>query len=202
VNRATEVFDGQAWLEKKLATGGAVGWDMEWIPDTGAREENPVALMQFADAHTALLLRTHRSGKWLPKCVRDLLLSKSCQKVTLGYDGSDRRKVQASFDLEPEAVVDLQKMAEDRGFQRSIGLKKLGRAFGLKMYKDPTLSMSFWEASTLSEDQVRYAADDAFFTYSLYDRLLMFQRSNALDAGTEDESVEGLEDPDDEASLL
>eukprot|EP00439_Symbiodinium_sp_Y106_P012920 s4896_g1.t2 len=201
VNRQTEVFDGQAWLEKKLATGGAVGWDMEWTPDTG-REENPVALMQFADAHTALLLRTHRSGNWLPKSVRDLLLSQSCQKVTLGYDGSDRRKVQNSFGLEPEGVVDLQTMAEDRGFQRSIGLKKLGRAFGLKMYKDPTLSMSFWEASRLSEDQMRYAADDAFFTYSLYDRLLMFRGSSALGAETEDESFEGLEDPDDEASLL
>ncbi|CAE7403505.1 Wrn [Symbiodinium sp. CCMP2592] len=202
VNRHTEVFDGQAWLEKKLATGGAVGWDMEWTPDTGGREENPVALMQFADAHTALLLRTHRSGNWLPKSVRDLLLSKSCQKVTLGYDGSDRRKVQTSFGLEPEGVVDLQAMAEDRGFQRSIGLKKLGRAFGLKMYKDPTLSISFWEASSLSEDQVRYAADDAFFTYSLYDRLLMFQGSGTLGAETEDESFEGPEDPDDEASLL
>ena len=68
-----EEFEGREWLEDKLAQRQPVGWDMEWEPDRNGTD-NPVALMQFADEHICLLLRTYIAERaaavnWLPTVV-------------------------------------------------------------------------------------------------------------------------------------
>ena len=103
INPKTTKFPGSDWLEGKLKTKQAVGWDVEWPPDGRTQAENPVALMQFADAETALLVRTHRTGQWLPSVIREVLTSETCTKVCVGYDSAAKHKMRMSFDLQPAA---------------------------------------------------------------------------------------------------
>ncbi|CAJ1403197.1 unnamed protein product [Effrenium voratum] len=164
-----EHAEGLAWLAGKLRRGEAVAWDMEWIPDS-RRSQNPVELLQFADDDTALLVKM--GGKrQLPKVVRELLTSSDCIKVTVGQD--DRDKVEQSFELTAANVVDLQSLAQEKGLGSSLGLQKMAQLFGMKMFKDHTITMSNW-AGQLSKEQVQYAAEDAYFTYQIYDQLSLF----------------------------
>ena len=54
---------------------------------------NRIALMQFADRDTALLLRTHRTERWLPTVLKQVLASETCPKICVGWDGADKKKL-------------------------------------------------------------------------------------------------------------
>ncbi|CAJ1331100.1 unnamed protein product [Effrenium voratum] len=178
-----EHAEGLTWLAGKLRRGEAVAWDMEWIPDS-RRSQNPVELLQFADDDTALLVKM--GGKrQLPKVVRELLTSSDCIKVTVGQD--DRDKVEQSFELTAANVVDLQSLAQEKGLGSSLGLQTMAQLFGMKMFKDHTITMSNW-AGQLSKEQVQYAAEDAYFTYQIYDQLSLFDDVHGSDEIETDEA--------------
>lgn len=154
---------------------------MEWQPDRTKEALNPVALMQFSDESTALLLRTHRTLQYLPEAVRHCLESETCLKVGVGWDGPDKTKFANTFRFQPYGIHDLAQTAKQKGLKES-GLKSLTEHFGWRMCKDGRMARSNWaQSEELSEDQIMYAAEDAYFSYLLYDKL------NALpDPGPED----------------
>ncbi|CAE8690483.1 unnamed protein product [Polarella glacialis] len=161
-----EQFEGRFWLQEKLKNHGILGFDMEW-PSDRKGSNNRVALMQFADENTALLIRTHKSLNWLPALVKEVLISPSIRKVCVGHDGNDRQKLDSTFGLELAGVVDLIELADRKGFQGS-GLKTLASECNWNMKKDKRISVSDWAADSLSEDQKIYAAEDAYFTYMMW----------------------------------
>eukprot|EP00913_Durusdinium_trenchii_P022731 g21347.t1 len=169
-SKSSEDFQGSKWLENKslprLASTGRdarsrnrqpVGFDLEWPPDRMKDSNNPIALMQFSDDETALLVRTHRTERWLPNILKQVLSSENCQKICVGWDGADKKKMKSSFELEVAGLLDLATLASQKGL-RERGLKALAEHFGLHMKKDGT-------------DQIAYAAEDAYFTYILKDKL-------------------------------
>ena len=92
---ALDQFEGREWLAYVLRRRASIGFDIEWRPDRDRSASNPVALMQLADNDTALLLRTHRSKRWLPEIVQQVLKSSVVRKACVGY-GGDRRKMELS----------------------------------------------------------------------------------------------------------
>jgi len=170
VDGQTEDFEGRTWLENRVRQGMPVGWDLEWQPDRIQGSDNPIALMQFADENMALLLRTHKTGNWLPASVLRALWSDSCSKLGVGWDGADKGKMQNTFNFLPNAIVDLAEMAKKKGLTEQ-GLKSLTEHFGIKMRKDSRVARSNWAADKLTSEQMQYAADDAHFTYMLLDHL-------------------------------
>lgn len=160
-----EFFEGQSWLADVVMHQRTVGFDMEWKPDRGT--DNPVALLQFADEDTALLLRTHVSKRWLPKIVLETLKSPYVKKVCIGYDSNDKRKLINSFDFELVGHIDIVDLVCKKGIQCSPGLQKLTEHFGWRVKKDKIIGRSDWSTQDLSEEQVAYAAEDAFFTLKL-----------------------------------
>lgn len=170
INRRTEEFDGRDWLVHRTNEGLPLGWDLEWQPDRSKEQDNPVALMQFADDTTALLIRTHRTRGWLPQAVVKALKSESCAKVGVGYDGNDKMKMQNTFNLQPSNVRDLAVVAKKKGLAEQ-GLKALCEHFGFKPKKDSRCARSDWAIAQLSLAQVQYAADDAYFPFMI-DHLL------------------------------
>mmetsp|Transcript_97900 Transcript_97900/g.227007 ORF Transcript_97900/g.227007 Transcript_97900/m.227007 type:complete len:584 (-) Transcript_97900:47-1798(-) len=166
----SEEFQGRAWLENRVREKLPMGWDLEWQPDRTKESDNPIALMQFADESTALLLRTHRTRNWLPTAVLKALLSDSCTKVGVGWDGPDKLKMQSTFNFLPQGIYDLSEVAKKKGLGEQ-GLKTLTEHFGLKMRKDPRVARSNWASPFLTQEQVYYAAEDAYFSYLLYDKL-------------------------------
>lgn len=176
-----ESFEGAKWLESKFRNRQPIGWDLEWPPDRTKDSNNPIALMQFADHETVLLIRTHRTERWLPNVVKQVLSSETCVKICVGWDGADKKKMKSSFELEPAGLLDLATLASQKGL-RERGLKALAEHFGLKMKKETRVARSDWATLQLSKEQVAYAAEDAYFTYLLKDKL------EAL-TDVEDESV-------------
>lgn len=169
VDGQTEEFEGKAWLEGRVRDKLPVGWDLEWQPDW-KDGNNPIALMQFADDKTALLLRTHNSGSWLPVCVMKALLSESCTKIGVGWDGNDKLKMQSTFNFQPVGIYDLSDLARKKGLAET-GLKKMTEYFGYKVRKESRVARTNWATWQLSQEQIQYAAEDAYFTYLLYDKL-------------------------------
>jgi len=176
-----ESFEGAKWLESKFRNRQPIGWDLEWPPDRTKDSNNPIALMQFADHETVLLIRTHRTERWLPNVVKQVLSSETCVKICVGWDGADKKKMKSSFELEPAGLLDLANLASQKGL-RERGLKALAEHFGLKMKKETRVARSDWATLLLSKEQIAYAAEDAYFTYLLKDKL------EALN-DVEDESV-------------
>jgi len=170
VDGQTEDFEGRTWLDGRVRDRLPVGWDLEWQPDRITGSDNPVALMQFADENMALLLRTHKTRNWLPSSVLRALLSDSFCKVGVGWDGVDKQKMQNTFHFQPNGIVDLADIARKKGLAEQ-GLKSLTEHFGIKMRKDPRVARSNWAANELTKEQIQYAADDAYFSFMLLDRL-------------------------------
>lgn len=170
INGKSEEFDGKDWLEEKVRQKQPVGWDLEWQPDRSKDSDNPIALMQFADDKTALLLRTHKTRQWLPSIVIRALLSDTCTKISVGWDGPDKQKMNSTFDFEPQGILDLAHLSPQKGLQER-GLKGLAQHFGWKMRKDSRCARSNWAAHSLTEEQIAYAAEDAYFTYLVHEKL-------------------------------
>jgi hypothetical protein len=170
VDGQTEDFEGRSWLESRVRDQLPVGWDLEWQPDRIKGSDNPIALMQFADENMALLLRTHKTRNWLPASVLRALLSDSCSKIGVGWDGLDKQKMQSTFHFQPNGIIDLASIAKKKGLAEQ-GLKSLTEHFGIKMRKDPRVARSNWAAHELTLEQIQYAADDAYFSYKLLDHL-------------------------------
>ena len=156
-----------------------VGLDMEWKPDRCKENSNHVALIQLAFGGSVWLVRTCEID--LPHFVRQLLKDSSVVKVVAGLDSSDRNKMQSSFGIEvpknPEEAgfVDISLLARECGFVGS-GVKKLCERYGLPIEKNKKVSCSNWAAARLTEDQLQYACDDAFFTLLLGGRLLQEEK--------------------------
>lgn len=178
VDWATEDFEGRDWLEWRTREQLPVGWDLEWQPDRKG-QNNPIALMQFGDDTTCLLLRTHRSRNWLPQAVMKNLLSEGCKKIGVGWDGADKLKMERTFKFQPYGIVDLAQIATDKGLKEQ-GLKALCDHFGYHPRKDPRCARSNWACWQLSPEQIQYAAEDAYFTYLLYDKLLNMPDPSAV----------------------
>jgi len=170
IDGETEDFEGRAWLESKVKNCCSIGWDLEWQPDRNKDQDNPVALMQFADETTCLLIRTHLTKNWLPASVLRCLLSDTCKKVGVGWDGPDKLKMYNTFNFTPAGIVDLALKAKAKRIPEQ-GLKSLTRHFGMNMKKDSKIARSNWAAPELSPDQIRYAAEDAYFSFLLLEKI-------------------------------
>ena len=168
--KITEKFPGSDWLEGKVKKKQPIGWDVEWPPDGRKETDNPIALMQFADAETALLIRTHRTGHWLPPIITEVLTSDTCIKVCVGYDSADKHKMRMSFDLQPAGLLDLATLAAQKGLKEA-GLKSLAEYFQYRIRKETRIARSNWAQPELTAEQQAYAAEDAYFTFLLREKL-------------------------------
>eukprot|EP00927_Polykrikos_kofoidii_P085267 TRINITY_DN922_c0_g2_i1.p1 TRINITY_DN922_c0_g2~~TRINITY_DN922_c0_g2_i1.p1 ORF type:complete len:583 (+),score=77.10 TRINITY_DN922_c0_g2_i1:243-1991(+) len=171
VDPQTEDFDGRGWLEQRTRDQLPLGWDLEWVPDRTKEADNPIALMQFADETTAMLIRTHKTRNWLPSAVLQALLSEDCKKISVGWDGNDKQKMQRTFHIEPHGIIDLAVVAREKKGLAAQGLKALSGHFGMNMKKESRVARSNWACTRLTRDQIQYAADDAYFTYILAEKL-------------------------------
>jgi len=176
-------FEGREWLEQRTLEGLAVGWDFEWRPDFVQGHSNPVALLQFASEDTALLLRTRLPLQHLPMTVVRALASAQLPKVCWNFNSTARAKLMQSFELQPSAVVELAALAEQKGWKNS-NLRQLAADLGHRMQKDARVARSDWAAPSLTSEQIRYAAEDAFFPLLLWNELRLLPDAAAKSAPT------------------
>lgn len=167
VSKTERLAAGTEFAKLLRESGRVIGLDMEWVPDRCKQHDHKVALVQLAVGRVVWLVRTCQIS--LPEFVRSILLDPSVVKVVVDFDSADRAKLASSFGIriegDPAAAgfLDISSMAVDCG-ATGKGLKRLALRYGHHMKKEKKMSISNWEASTLSEAQKQYAADDAFFS--------------------------------------
>ncbi len=172
-----ESFQGEVVLiDKPEDVAGAIehlkacpviGFDTETKPSFRKNHANKVALMQLSTDTVCYLFRLNKIG--MPHALQSLIESPSVLKIGLSVH-DDFNVMHRSSQFEPAGFVELQSMVKqyhicDLSLQRIYAI-----LFGKKISKQQRLTN--WEAPTLTPQQQRYAATDAWACLKIYLYLL------------------------------
>ncbi len=153
-------------LKGLLQQNPVLGFDTETKPNFRKGRRNKVALLQLSAASEAWLIRLHKVG--LPKTVIRVFENPGIKKVGVAIH-DDIKALQGLRKFEPRGFIDLQDYVEHFGI-KSKGLRKLsGIILGFRISKSQQTSN--WENGSLTPEQQRYAATDAWVSHRIYTRL-------------------------------
>lgn len=141
-----------------------VGVDTETRPSFKRGTTHKVALLQIATSDTCFLFRLNRIG--MPASLQEFLMSDTL-KVGLSLK-DDFMMLRRRKDLHAEEGnwIELQDYVGRFGIDDRSLQKIYANLFGKKISKSQRLSN--WEAETLTESQMRYAATDAWACVEIY----------------------------------
>lgn len=145
-----------------------IGFDTETRPCFSASQPRyGVALLQLSGRDHAYLFRINSMGMHRRLC--SLLSSDKVIKVGAAVT-DDIRGLQKYQEFTPRGFVDLQRIVGDYGIRDRSVKKMTAIILGFRISKAQQLSN--WEAETLSDSQIRYAATDAWVCREMYIRLM------------------------------
>ncbi|XP_073686167.1 bifunctional 3'-5' exonuclease/ATP-dependent helicase WRN [Garra rufa] len=174
-------------LRSGLASGSAVGFDLEWPPSFTKGKTKKVAVVQLCASEEKCYLFHISSMSGFPPGLKMFLEDENIMKVGVGIEG-DKWKLLSDYDIKLKNIVELSDLANKTlrccekwsldGLVKHL-LKK-------QLFKDKLVRCSKWDDFALSEDQKRYAATDA------YAGLLVYQNLQAVISGRSETSALGL----------
>jgi RNA polymerase sigma factor for flagellar operon FliA len=153
-----------------LAHADVLGFDTESKPTFQKGEESTGPhLVQLATDDTAYLFQIGRSVPApIATLLRQVLESPSILKVGFGL-GDDVKRIRSKLAIEPANVLDLSNTLRRRGERNPLGAKTaVARFFGQRLAKSKRITTTNWALPRLSEQQIRYAADDAHVALKIY----------------------------------
>uniref|UniRef100_A0A8C1N2K2 ATP-dependent DNA helicase n=1 Tax=Cyprinus carpio TaxID=7962 RepID=A0A8C1N2K2_CYPCA len=158
-------------LRSGLASGSAVGFDLEWPPSFTKGKTKKVAVVQLCASEEKCYLFHISSMSGFPPGLKMLLEDENIKKVGVGIEG-DKWKLLSDYDIRLKSIVELSDLANKTlrcGEKWSLdGLVK--HLLKKQLFKDKLVRCSHWDDYDLTEDQKRYAATDAYV--SQYKQLL------------------------------
>lgn len=156
-----------------LKTQSIVGVDTETRPSFKRGLTHKVALLQIATPDTCFLFRLNRIG--MPKSLQDFLMS-DVLKIGLSLK-DDFMMLRQRKDMHTEEGnwIELQDYVGRFGIEDRSLQKIYANLFGKKISKSQRLSN--WEADSLTEGQIRYAATDAWACVQIYNCLAELERT-------------------------
>lgn len=144
-----------------------LGFDTETKPCFTPHTPNPgVALLQLSGGGKAFLFRIKSLGMQRALC--NILANPDIVKVGAATT-DDVRGLQRYAKFKPASFVDLQKIVPEWGIRDKSVKKMAAIILGVKVSK--TQQLSNWEADTLSDPQMKYAATDAWICREMYLKL-------------------------------
>ena len=153
-------------VAKRINGAKALGFDTETKPAFKKGQTNKIALLQLSTEKEVFLIRLQQTG--IDNGLRDILASKSIKKIGVALH-DDVKPLVALNRFEPNGFIDLQKYVKDFGIEDN-GLKKLvANVLGFKISK--RMQTSNWEAPELTQQQIEYAATDAWVCLEIYNKL-------------------------------
>jgi len=147
----------------------AIGFDTETKPSFNKGERHPVALLQLATEEKAFLIRLQKVG--MPNEIMQLLTDQRCLKPGVAIH-DDVKALQKVRHFKPAGFVELQQYARELGIQ-DFSLKKLC-AIVLDFRISKSQQLSNWEAEELTDQQLVYAATDAYISLRIYEKFRNF----------------------------
>jgi ribonuclease D len=150
-----------------------VGVDTETRPSFKRGRSHKVALLQIATTDTCFLFRLNQIG--MPAILQDFLMGDTL-KIGLSLKDdfmmlSRRKEVHA----EEGNWIELQDYVGRFGIEDRSLQKIFANLFGKKISKAQRLSN--WEAESLSDSQINYAATDAWACVEIYNCLAELERT-------------------------
>jgi ribonuclease D len=139
------------------------GFDTETRPAFRPGESYLPSLAQVATARAVYLLKLPDAGN--QDALRTLLSSAATTKVGVSM-ADDLKALKKQFAFEEQSILDLGTVAKRRGLKQS-GVRNLTAMFlGWRLTKGAKTTN--WSARTLTQQQVAYAATDAWACRELY----------------------------------
>ncbi|MEX0980521.1 MAG: 3'-5' exonuclease [Bacteroidales bacterium] len=146
-----------------------LGFDTETKPAYKKGVNNRVALIQVAGADVAWLFRVNKIG--IPDALRSFLENDSLLKIGAGL-ADDMQRLRQLVQFTPGGFIDLQKYVDAFNIESKSLKKMVAIILGYKISKSQQLSN--WESDFLTDQQVRYAATDAWVCLEMYHALRSF----------------------------
>lgn len=150
--------------------GVVLGFDTESRPTfrVGEQSEGP-HVVQFATADAAWVFQVQEPAV-LP-ALQAILQSASITKVGFGL-GSDIANITRRFGVQAQGIVDLCADFGALGYRKTVGAKQaVAMLFGRRLLKSKRVSTSNWASRKLTEQQVLYAANDAWAAIKVHQAL-------------------------------
>ena len=156
---------GAAEALKAILQESVVGFDTETRPAFRPGESYPPSLAQIATARAVYLFQVrHRA---LAEAVAEILAARHVVKAGVGL-ADDLKALKKVLEFAEKSTVDLGAVAKRQGIGQS-GVRNLTALFlGFRIPKGTKTSN--WARSTLTPQQVAYAATDAWACRELYVR--------------------------------
>ena len=154
-----------------------VGVDTETRPSFKKGTTHKVALLQVSTTDTCFLFRLNRIG--MPPSLQDFLMNDTLKiGLSLKDDFTMLRK-RKDVHAEEGNWIELQEYVGRFGIEDKSLRKIFANLFGQKISKNQRLSN--WEAETLSEAQLQYAATDAWACVEIYNCLKELERTGSYE---------------------
>lgn len=143
-----------------------LGFDTESRPAFQPGQHNQISLLQLYGGGRCFLIRLNKVP--MIRALQSILKSDSIQKVGLDVKG-DISELNTLRHFKPGGFIDLQSIVRNYGIEE-LGLRKISAiVLGKRISKAQRLSN--WSAKELTDQQIRYAATDAWVCLHIYQTL-------------------------------
>ncbi|XP_051539184.1 bifunctional 3'-5' exonuclease/ATP-dependent helicase WRN-like isoform X1 [Myxocyprinus asiaticus] len=155
-----------------LASGSAVGFDLEWPPSFTKGKTKKVAVVQLCASEEKCYLFHISCMSGFPPGLKMFLEDENIMKVGVGIEG-DKWKLLSDYDIKLKNIVELSDLAnETLKCSEKWSLDGLAKHLLKKqLFKDKLVRCSNWDEFNLTEEQKRYAAIDAYTGLLIYQKL-------------------------------
>lgn len=151
---------------KEMVKAGPLGFDTETRPAFVKGQRYKVALIQLASEERVWLIRLQQTG-FIPELM-EFFQNDSIHKVGVGLR-DDLIALQRLQPFVPAGFVELTQLTKQAGLEVESVKKLTGLLLGYRISK--SAQTSNWEAPTLTEKQIEYAATDAWVCLQMYKKV-------------------------------
>lgn len=162
ITEAAELSSAMREIERH----DVVGFDTETRPSFKRGQVYKVALLQLAIPEKVFLIRMHQTG--LPPEIASIFENSEIIKAGVAIH-DDIKALQKIKLFQPSSFIELSTMAKASGLQVESVKKLAGLLLGFRISK--SAQTSNWEAPSLTEKQLDYAATDAWVCLEIYQHL-------------------------------
>ncbi len=155
-----------AAISAELGLAKILGFDTETRPAFKKGQFYNVALIQLATDENAYLIRLQGITQF--QILKEVFENPDIIKVGAAIR-DDLKQLKKTFEFNPQNFIELQMVAKTKGLQ-NFGLKGMTEEV-LKARLSKRAKTSNWEAHTLTDQQLMYAATDAWVGLRLYNTL-------------------------------
>lgn len=151
---------------KEILPHKVLGFDTETKPAFKKGEYNAISLLQIATADAVYLFRLNLIG--FSNELTTLFENTSITKIGISIR-DDIKELIKLRDFQPGAVLELNQIAQELGIKHA-GVRRLAAIF-LEIRISKAQQTTNWERETLTQQQLAYAATDAWVCLEIYQKL-------------------------------